>query len=77
MQRRIFLRRTMIGAGIAISPNLLFAEAKRALPNVLLLGDSVSMGYGYYKQNSSDGHQLEPWTWNWVWAKLKMMLLQL
>ncbi|MEQ6120707.1 SGNH/GDSL hydrolase family protein [Reichenbachiella sp. MALMAid0571] len=55
MQRRNFIKKTMIGTGIAISPNVLLAYSKNALPNVLLIGDSVSIGYTNYVKGFMDG----------------------
>lgn len=46
---------TFIGTGIVLTPDLLMANSKRELPNVLLIGDSISLGYTNYVKGLLDG----------------------
>lgn len=55
MQRRNFLKKTAIGTGIVLCPNIIQAATRRALPNVFIIGDSVSMGYTNYVKGFMDG----------------------
>jgi lysophospholipase L1-like esterase len=55
MQRRIFLKKTTIGVGAVITSNLLLAGSLQELPNIMLLGDSVSLGYTNYVKEKLDG----------------------
>lgn len=55
MQRRNFIKKTVIGSGIVLSPSIMLASTGRALPNVLIIGDSVSMGYTNYVKGFMDG----------------------
>ncbi len=45
MKRRNFIKTTMIGAGVCLTPNVLFGKVNKELPNVLIIGDSISIGY--------------------------------
>ena len=55
MQRRNFIKKTVIGSGIVLSPSIMLASTGRALPIVLIIGDSVSMGYTNYVKGFMDG----------------------
>ena len=48
MLRRGFLKNIILGAGVIVSPKLMLAKTRNKLPNVLLLGDSISLGYTSY-----------------------------
>ncbi len=45
MKRRNFIKTTMIGAGVCLTSNVLFGKVNKELPNVLIIGDSISIGY--------------------------------
>lgn len=45
MKRRNFIKTTGTGLGVCLMPGLLMAKPKKGLPNVLILGDSISIGY--------------------------------
>ncbi len=55
MLRRNFLKTAVIGYGASLFPNMLMAWSKKPLPNVLLLGDSISMGYTKFVQELLQG----------------------
>lgn len=65
MQRRNFLKTGLIGCSISLLPYLLHAQSKTKLPNVLLIGDSISLGYTKFVQELLEGranvqHALNP-----------------
>lgn len=45
----------MIGVSAALTPDLLLAGSKLELPNIILLGDSVSLGYTKYVKEKLEG----------------------
>ncbi|WP_430934675.1 GDSL-type esterase/lipase family protein [Saccharicrinis sp. 156] len=45
INRRNFLKTTIVGAVASFVPSALLAENNEKLPNVLILGDSISIGY--------------------------------
>jgi acyl-CoA thioesterase-1 len=45
MKRRKFLRNSALLSWIIAFPRLIFANSNQSLPNVLILGDSISIGY--------------------------------
>lgn len=54
MKRRSFVKKSMVGSGIlCVSPFLssAFFTSKNELPNVLLIGDSISIGYTPFVQD--------------------------
>jgi hypothetical protein len=65
MQRRNFLKTGLIGCSVSLLPYLLHAQSKTKLPNVLLIGDSISLGYTKFVQEMLEGkanvqHALNP-----------------
>ncbi len=55
MRRRNFIKKTVVGSGLALAPSLMLADTKGALPNVLIIGDSISIGYTNYVKGMLDG----------------------
>ncbi|MPY90235.1 MAG: SGNH/GDSL hydrolase family protein [Luteitalea sp.] len=55
MRRREFLRTTAIGCAASAFPRWLLAQSQNGLPNVLLLGDSISVGYTQFVQELLKG----------------------
>ena len=55
MQRRNFIKNVLLGTGVCLFPNLLIANSEKSLPNVMLLGDSVSIGYTNFVQEMLKG----------------------
>ena len=55
MKRRLFLKRTTPALGLLMFPHLLKAKAQKELPNVLILGDSISIGYTPFVQEQMKG----------------------
>ncbi|WP_346762193.1 SGNH/GDSL hydrolase family protein [Agaribacillus aureus] len=55
MLRRNFLKTAVIGCGASLFPDMLMARPKKPVPNVLLLGDSISMGYTKFVQELLQG----------------------
>jgi len=45
MERRRFLKTTALLSWIIAFPKLIFAKSNQSLPNVLIIGDSISIGY--------------------------------
>jgi acyl-CoA thioesterase-1 len=45
MERRRFLKNSMIMLPIVVHPKFVFTNSSQYLPNVLILGDSISIGY--------------------------------
>jgi lysophospholipase L1-like esterase len=55
MKRRNFIKTAMIGASVSLAPNLLFGKTNDDLPNVLIIGDSISIGYTKFVQEMMKG----------------------
>ena len=55
MIRRDFLRATMITCGATLLPALTHSKGKKTLPNVLIIGDSISIGYTKFVQEMMAG----------------------
>lgn len=55
MKRRNFIKKTMVGACVSIVPGLLWANHNKNLPNILIIGDSISIGYTKYVQEMLKG----------------------
>ena len=55
MKRKHFLKTTALGLLACQIPRLTFAESAKKLPNVLILGDSISMGYTKIVQKMLEG----------------------
>lgn len=55
MLRRRFLKATLIGVGMSLLPKFLFSKSKQELPNIMLMGDSVSLGYTKYVKEKLEG----------------------
>lgn len=54
MKRRDFIKSGIAGISLSLTPGWLFAS-KQELPNVLLIGDSISMGYTPFGQELLKG----------------------
>lgn len=52
MQRKDFIKTLLLGYGVYLLPNTLIASNLKPLPNVLLLGDSISLGYTNYVKDA-------------------------
>ena len=55
MKRNEFIRYCFAGVSAALMPKLLFAGKARSLPNVLILGDSISIGYTPFVKQLLEG----------------------
>nr|WP_299381098.1 SGNH/GDSL hydrolase family protein [Allomuricauda sp.] len=55
MKRRHFLGTMVLGYGSLLIPNVLSAKKAKSLPNILLLGDSISLGYTEYVKEKLKG----------------------
>lgn len=55
MKRRDFVKTGLITSSILLIPNWVSAMSRSDLPNVLILGDSISIGYTPFVQKDLDG----------------------
>ncbi len=55
MIRREFIKKTILGAGVVMAPKLLLARSIQNLPNIMLMGDSISLGYTNYVKEKLNG----------------------
>jgi acyl-CoA thioesterase-1 len=55
MLRRNFLKVSATGVVVSLLPQMLFSKTKPELPNIMLIGDSVSLGYTNYVKEALKG----------------------
>ena len=55
MRRRSFIKSNFIGLGVLLLPNFLRSQLVGKLPNVLILGDSISIGYTPFVKKQLEG----------------------
>ena len=55
MIRRNFIKTALLGTGISLFPKFLMANSVKELPNIMLIGDSVSLGYTKYVKAKLEG----------------------
>ena len=55
MLRRKFLKVSATGVAFSLLPQVLFSKSSTELPNIMLIGDSVSLGYTNYVKEALKG----------------------
>jgi acyl-CoA thioesterase-1 len=55
MKRRGFIKITALGVASSLIPGIVYGESSDGLPNVLIIGDSISMGYTKYVKEMLKG----------------------
>ena len=55
MLRRKFLKVSATGVAVSLLPQILFSKTITELPNIMLIGDSVSLGYTNYVKEALQG----------------------